>query len=150
MMKRYLPVGTADRQSRWMDTMVAGNQLIYVEHKTGQNDGGQAWIGRAALSKSGRTVYFNSHALKRSGGQGFAGNHYCLETGDECWVSGIKSDGADRHWAGHGRVMIDAKVVDEYLAFRGLEQLDPRAFQVVTDIEDTYGSEFHDIENKTL
>ncbi len=130
--------------------MVAKGQLIYVEQKTGQGDAGQAWIGRVSVSKSGRTVYFNGHALKSIGGQGVSGNHRCLETGDEYWVSGVKRDGADRHWAGHGLVMIDAKVVDDYLAFRGLGQLDPTAFQVVTDIEDTDRSKFHDIENGTL
>jgi len=130
--------------------MVSKGQLIYVEHKTGQDDSGRAWIGRANVSKSGRTVYFNGHALKRSGGQGSAGNHYCLETGDEYWVSGVKQNGEDRHWAGHGPVMIDARVVEDYLEFRGLSQLDERAFQVVHDIEDTDGSRFHEIENEPL
>ena len=130
--------------------MVTKGQLVYVEHKTGQDDSGRAWIGRANVSKSGRTVYFNGQAFKSLGGQGSAGNHYCLETGDEYWISGVKQNGEDRHWAGHGPVMIDARVVEEYLALRDLDQLDERAFKVVSDIEDTDGSEFHEIENEPL
>ena len=125
-------------------------QLIYIEHKTGQGDAGPAWIGRAVLSKSGRTVYFTGQAFKRSGGQGISGNYSCLETGDEYWISGVKREGADRHWAGHGPVMIDILVVEEYLEFRGLTDIDPHSFQVVSGIKDTDVSKFHDLENKTL
>ncbi len=125
-------------------------KLLYIELKSGEGDCGPAWIGRATMSKSGRTVYFNGRALKRLGGQGVSGNHYCLETGNEYRISGVKRDGCDRHRAGSGPVMIDANVVAEYLAFRGLMQLNPTHHRVVSDIRDTDVSKFHDLENETL
>ena len=76
--------------------------LKYIERKTGYADNGPAWIARVRLSKSGRTVYFNGKALKRTGGQGIPGNHRDIETGDEYWVSGVKKRGVNRHWAGSG------------------------------------------------
>ena len=130
--------------------MIEQDQLIYIEHKSGYGDAGPAWITRARLSKSGRTVYFNGRALKRLGGRGISGNYYCMETGDEFWVSGVKVDGGDRHWAGHGPVMVDRRVVQDYLALRGLSALDPGAYPVVADITDTDVSRFHDLENETL
>ncbi len=130
--------------------MVAQNQLIYIELKSGHGDSGPAWITRAQLSKSGRTVYFNGRALKSLGGQGISGNYYCAETGDEFWVSGVKRRGDDRHWAGGGVVMIDARVLEDYLELRGLSELDPLSYRVVSGIKDTDVSKFHDLENKAL
>ena len=62
--------------------------LKYIELKTGFADNGPAWIARVKLSKSGRTVYFNGHALKRAGGGLPGGNQYDLATGQAYWVSG--------------------------------------------------------------
>lgn len=67
--------------------MIAQNQLIYIELKSGHGDSGPAWITRAQVSKSGRTVYFNGRALKSSGGQGILGNYYCSETSGLTWKS---------------------------------------------------------------
>jgi hypothetical protein len=64
------------------------SNLRYIELKTGYADDGPAWIGFVQLSKSGRTVYFNGKAFKRS--QGISANHRDLESGDEYWISGIK------------------------------------------------------------
>ena len=122
-------------------------KLVYVELKTGCNDSGPAWIGRARFSKSGRTVYFNNHALKRH--QGYSSNHYDLETGDQYWVSGVKKDGADRHWAGSGKIKIAADVVDEYLAVVDAEKLDDSRLEVCTDIADTDIARFHGMENRS-
>lgn len=125
-------------------------KLLYIEHKTGHGDSGPAWIGLAAMSKSGRTVYFNGRALKRSGGQGISGNHYCLETGDEYWVSGPKKDGADRHWAGGGAVLVAADAVDDYLALRGLAKLDQKQHRVTNDIRTTDIAKLNELEQRTL
>ena len=125
-------------------------KLLYIELKSGQGDCGPAWIGLASLSKTGRTVYFNGRALKRLGGQGISGNHFCLETGAEYWVSGPKKDGCDRHWAGSGPIMVDARAVAEYLAFRGLNELHPKTHRVTSDISVTDISKFNDLENQAL
>jgi len=79
--------------------------LRYIELKTGYADNGPAWIARVKLSKSGRTIYFNGKALKRAA-RGVSGNRYDVQTGQEYWVSGVKKNGLDRHWAGSGIVSI--------------------------------------------
>ena len=124
-------------------------EMLYIELKSDADDRGPAWIGLATLSHSRHTVYFNGKALKRLGGQGVAGNHYDLETGEEYWISGVKKDGSDRHWAGSGVVLVDSRVVDDYLELRGRNKLNPQYYKVVT-IEDTDITRFHEIENETL
>lgn len=34
------------------------SEIVYVELKTGYNDNGPSWIGKATYSKTGRTIYF--------------------------------------------------------------------------------------------
>lgn len=129
---------------------MARERLMYIELKTGYQDNGPAWIARVTFSKRGQTVYFNGRALKRSGGQSTQGNHFDLETGEEFWVSGVKKDGTDRHWAGSGKIKIDVRVLEEYLAVVGRDQLDTSRFEVCTDIVDTDVDQLHEIENKRL
>jgi hypothetical protein len=43
------------------------------------------------------------------------GNYLDMETGESFWVSGVKKNGEDRHWAGSGRVLVEAAAVSEYL-----------------------------------
>ena len=109
-------------------------ELMYIELKTGYHDDGPAWIGYAAASKSGRTVYFNDHAFRRY--NGVRGNHIDVETGDEYWISGIKRQGSNRHWAGHGRIMTDRRAVGELLAILGEKAL-PKRFEIVA-LEDRF------------
>jgi hypothetical protein len=103
--------------------------LKYIELKTGYADNGPAWIARVGLSKSGRSVYFNGRTLQRGPGSDSRGNHHDAETGEGYWISGVKRDGKDRHWAGAGIVQIEAEAVEEYLHITGRNQLD-RRFQV--------------------
>jgi hypothetical protein len=124
-------------------------ELKYIELKSGFVDNGPAWIGMAEFSKSGRTVYFNGKALKNSNAQGIAGNYYDIENGDEYWISGIKKNGTDRHWAGGGKIMIDRNVVEEYLSLVDFNMLDKTRFEV-TDIIATDKQKFAEIENEKL
>lgn len=110
-------------------------RVMYIELKSGYNDDGPAWIGRVAFSKSGQTIYFNDKALKKF--QGISGNFYDVETGEEYWVSGVKKDGKDRHWAGKGKIMIDRKVINEYLEVTGKKSIDSKRLEIA-DIEDRY------------
>ena len=128
---------------------MARQEMLYIELKTNQSDRGSAWICLATISSSNRTIYFNDKALKRTSGGGISGNHSDIETGEEYWVSGVKKDGSDRHWAGGGVVMIDSRVLDDYLALRGLNEIDPRYYKVVT-VEKTDITRFHEIENEAL
>lgn len=122
--------------------------LKYIELKTGFNDNGPAWIARVKLSKSGRTVYFNGRALKQ--GSICAGNFIDLETGESFWVSGVKRDGTDRHWAGSGKILLEAAALDEYLALVGRTELDKSRFAVTHDIRQTDPSAFVALENKPI
>jgi hypothetical protein len=123
--------------------------LRYIELKTGHHDDGPAWIGRVKLSKSGRTVYFDGRALKQ-GARGAAGNFFDLRTGEVYWVSRVKRDGSDRHWAGSGKITIEAAAVQEYVSTIGASTLDRSRFVVSHDIRETDPRDFVDLENELL
>ena len=123
-------------------------ELKYIELKSGFGDTGPAWIGMVEYSKSGRTVYFNGRALKNINAMGReGGNHYDIETDEEYWVSGVKKDGTDRHWAGGGKIMIDRNVVDLYLSKVNFNSLDKNQFEL-TDIKPTDKQKFTKLENE--
>ncbi len=124
-------------------------ELKYIELKTGFSNNGSTWIGMAEFSKSGRTVYFNGKALKNSNAQGIAGNYYDIESGDEYWISGIKKNGADRHWAGGGKIMIDRNMIDLYLSLVDFNSLDKNRFELV-DILPTDKQKFAELENQKI
>src|SRR5436305_15323047 len=83
------------------------SRIMYVELKSGYNDDGPAWIARVHFSKAGRTVYFHGKTLRHVGGSFGPFNHIDVESGDEYWLSGVKKNRQDRHWAGGGPVEID-------------------------------------------
>jgi len=103
------------RSPEWQNLNVLKARIRYVELKTANGDG-PAWIGRVQLSKTGRTVYYRNKTLRRIPGGGISGNHVDVETGEEYWVSGVKKNQEDRHWAGHGPVIVDEDVKEEYEA----------------------------------
>jgi hypothetical protein len=121
--------------------------LRYVELKTGYKDNGPAWIGRVQVSRSGRTVYFNGKAFKRTT-RGASGNYYDIENGNEYWISGVKKRGQDRHWAGSGKIIVEASAVEDYLQVTGAKKLDSSRFVVSHDIKPTDPAKFHDVENQ--
>jgi len=104
-------------------------QILYVELKSGYSDDGPAWIGKGFFSKTGRTIYFNGQAFQKE--KGIRGNHFNLENGDEYWISGIKNDGTDRHWAGSGIIQIDESIIEEYLKLIGEPTLQKNKFKIV-------------------
>ena len=118
-------------------------QLKYIELATEGNHNGPAWIGKVEFSKSGKTMYFNGHAFKGNG------HGYChdIESGEIYWISGVKKNGQDRHWAGSEKIMIDKNVVDEYLEYRGLQKLDLKKYIIIDDIIETDKTKFKDMKN---
>jgi hypothetical protein len=124
--------------------------LMYIELKSGYSDNGPAWIARVEHSRSGRTVYFNGKALARTVGPCIDGNHVDIETGKEYWVSGVKKKGDDRHWAGSGRIMIEASAVAEYLRLTSAAELDNARFDVIDDLPSPDKARLHALENGTL
>lgn len=110
--------------------------ILYIELKSGYSDDGPAWIGKVKYSKSGQTIYFNNKGFKKYGGEAYS-NYIDLETGDSYWISGVKKNGEDRHWAGSGKIMIDKKIVDEYLNLTGQKSVDAKRLEII-DIPDEY------------
>jgi len=92
---------------------------MYIELKSGQGDRGPARIGRVTFSKTGTTIYYKEKSFQRIKGGGISGNYFDVETNEEYWISGVKKNGEDRHWAGSGNVEIDEDVKEEYLVFVG-------------------------------
>ena len=108
------------------------HRLIYVELKSGHGDRGPAWIGYGEYSKSGKTVYFNDQAFQSSKGRGVGANFHDLESGKEYWISGIKREGGDRHWAGGGIISVDQEALADYLTLRDFTELDPKFYKLFT------------------
>ncbi len=111
------------------------NNLMYIELKTGYSDDGPAWIGYVKTSKSKKTIYFNDHAFQKE--IGYYSNYVDIENGDEYWISGLKKEETNRHWAGSGKIMIDRRAVSEYLQLIGKKELPVSLFEIV-DIEDKF------------
>lgn len=91
---------------------------MYIENKVGEIDGAAARIGWVEFSKSGFTVYYRGRTLRRAKGGGVVGNHFDSETGEEYWVSGIKKNGCNSHWAESVKVVVDEDAKDEYQRIR--------------------------------
>jgi hypothetical protein len=114
--------------------------LRYIELKSGHSDNGPAWIGYVSTSKTGRTVYFDGRGLMKLKGQrrGESGGNYVdMETGESFWVSGVKKDGEDRHWAGSGKVLVEAAAVSEYLQTIEAKALDTAWCEITDSIRQT-------------
>lgn len=90
------------------------SRVMYVENKDGDIDGVSARIGWVTFSKSGKSVYYRGRQLKCSKGQGVKGNFFDIDTNEEYWVSGIKKDGSNSHYAEPVQVLIDPDASDEY------------------------------------
>ena len=96
--------------------------IRYIELKTDQNDAGPAWIARVQFSKSKKTIYFNGIGLKSGKGQCVGANYYDFISGDEYWVSGVKRQEWNRHWAGSGDIMIERSLYDWYLNYINFQE----------------------------
>ncbi len=86
-------------------------RVMYIEQKT---DGernldhrGPAVIAEVTVSKHGRRITYRGKSFSRIKRGGVYGNFRCLEDGNEYWISGVKKDGTNRHWAGGGPVTIE-------------------------------------------
>jgi len=108
--------------------------IKYIELKSGFSDNGPAWIGKIKYSKTRTTIYFNNKAFLKANVA--RGNYIDIETGDEYWISNVKKNDTNRHWAGNGKIIIDKNIVNEYLKITGKEALDNN--YIVQDIPEIY------------
>ena len=122
------------------------NDLYYIEQKNGTNHDGPAWIGFINKSKTGKTIYFNNKAFKKVCNS----DYFDIETGEYYWISRIKKNGEDRHWAGLGIIMIDRKAVEIYKDYRNLQELKESEYKIVEIVETRTPQDFYEIENKKL
>ena len=99
-----------------MNQLTRGQQrrVMYVENKSGDIDGVPGRIGWVSFSRSGLTVFYRGRTLQRLRGGGISGNHFDVETNEEYWISGIKKNGQDAHWASRIKVEVDEDAIEEY------------------------------------
>ena len=94
-------------------------RVMYVESKGGDIDGAPGRIGWVTFSKTGLSVYYRGRTLKRLKGRGVSGNYIDEVSGEEYWVSGVKKNGSNRHWASAIRVEVDPDAREEFDRLRG-------------------------------
>ena len=92
---------------------------MYIELKSGNNDRGPARIGRVTFNRTGKTLRYKGKAFQSCGGQGIGANYFDVESGEQYWISGVKKNQQDRHWAGGGPVEIDEDIREEYFELIG-------------------------------
>jgi hypothetical protein len=124
--------------------------LKYIEKCTGTNHNGPAWIAHVQTSKSGRTVYFNGHAFQRTARAQHQGDHFDVENGEAYWISGIKTRGSNRHWAGSGLILVEESAVPELLELLGQPSLDTSRFRITPDLPRTDPKKFTALLNEKL
>jgi hypothetical protein len=93
-------------------------RVMYVENKDGDIDGAVARIGWVTFSRTGLSVHYRGRTFKRSKGQGIRGNYYDEATGEEYWISGVKTRGSNAHWAESVQIEVDTDARDEYRRLR--------------------------------
>src|SRR5688572_17513792 len=86
---------------------------MYIECKAGGLTG-PGRIGRVRFSKTGRTLYYGGQRFRSLKGAGFKSNYYCVETGEDYWISGPKRKGGDALYGGSTPIEIDEDVREEY------------------------------------
>lgn len=103
------------------------------------------WYG--FFSKTGKSVYFNGLSFLK-GARHSSGNHLEVLSGDSYWISGIKKNSTDRHWAGNGKIKTDKNVVAEYLTTTKLTRLPANKFEVIELNNNPPIQEFYNRENQ--
>lgn len=109
-------------------------ELKYIELKSGSSDHGIAWIGLVSFSKSGKTIYFDGKAFQSQKGTGINGNYFDLENGNEYWISGVKKDMTDRHKFGGGKILVEKRILRNYLLAIGKTELPKNGYEL-TEVE---------------
>ena len=104
-------------------------ELMYVELILDFSHTGPAWIGHGEINRSRKTIYFNGKVFGK--GRGRIGNYVDIDDRNEYWISGIKKNGEDRHWAGHGKIQIDKSSIEAYLNITQQSKLAANKYNVV-------------------
>ena len=86
----------------------------YGNESKGNGLHGSARIGKVTSSRTGATLHYNGKSFQSLKGSGFKANYYCVETGEQYWISGPRKDGTDRLYKSDWPVEIDEDVREEY------------------------------------
>ncbi len=105
-------------------------EIKYLELKSGFSGNGPAWIGLVSFSKSGKTIYFDGKAFQKMGSARIQGNFMDIESGNEYWISGVKKDMSDRHKFGGGKILVEKRILIEYLQIIGKSELPKTSFEL--------------------
>jgi hypothetical protein len=98
---------------RILKVKAQAGRIMYIERKGGDLTGA-ARIGRVTFSKTGSTLYYGGQTFQSLKGAGFKSNYYCVETGEDYWISGPKRRGGDALYGGSRPIEIDDDVREEY------------------------------------
>jgi hypothetical protein len=101
-------------------------RIMYIERKAGGLTG-NARIGRVTFSKTGSTIYYQGKTFRSLKGAGFKSNYFCVETGEDYWISGPKRRGGDTLYRGNTPIEIDSDVREEY--WTNIRRLPERAHE---------------------
>lgn len=85
-----------------------------------------------------------------AGGGGIRGNHVDVATGEEYWISGVKTRGSNRHRAGSGAILVEESVAEELLALLQVPELDRRLYAVIPDLPQTDPQEWSEYLNRKM
>jgi hypothetical protein len=58
------------------------------------------------------------------------GNFMDIESGNEYWISGVKKDMSDRHKFGGGKILVEKRILSEYLQIIGKSELPKTNFEL--------------------
>lgn len=111
-------------------------EIKYIELKSGHNNNGPAWIGLVSFSKTRKTIYFNGRELQSLKGSGINANYFDIDSGEEYWISSVKKDLTDRHWAGNGIIRVEKRILTDYLKIIHKKELPKTEYEMV-DLEKT-------------
>ncbi|MEM6345037.1 MAG: hypothetical protein AAF927_14190 [Bacteroidota bacterium] len=75
-------------------------------------------------------------------------NYFDLESGEEYWISGVKKNMTDRHWAGGGKIQVERRILKEYLQLLDLAELPRGQFELVDVKIEKAAPRIYDLENE--
>ena len=125
-------------------------EIKYLELKSGFSDNGNAWIGLVSFSKSGKTIYFDGKAFQSLNGMGISGNYFDLESDNEYWISGIKKDMSDRHQFGGGKILVEKRILRDYLQSIGKTELPKSGYELTEVVTEKPIEKINELENEKL
>lgn len=143
-----MPFGTRTIHRALPNIRKMRTEIKYLEQKSGYSGNGPAWIGLVSFSKSGKTIYFDGKAFQRMGSARIQGNFIDIETGDEYWISGVKKDLSDRHKFGGGKILMEKRILSEYLEIIGKTELPKTDFELTEVNTEIPIERINEIENE--